>query len=181
MGSVGEEYSVPGEAQAVFEREILKNPLIPKLPTEIFDAAKSVHFTGNGSPSIPINWRFAESVSALKAFEASMLNVLRKMKYGNEYSEVDINTDHASIFIMTMFAGFLVENDGTKINFDPFHPKVLEEHGYKNQDLHRATADWQRRLATNIYRTKDGRYYHVHGERLASITQRSMLRNKQEA
>lgn len=152
----------------MFERGILKNPLIPKLPPEIFDAAKSVHFTGNVSPSIPINWRFAESVSALKGFEASMLNVLRKMKYGNEYSKVDINTDHASIFIMTMFAGFLVDTKGTKINFDPFRPHVLEQYGYKNQDLHRATASWQRRLATNIYRTKDGRYYHVHGETLSS-------------
>ena len=96
MGSIGENYSVPGEAQAILEEEILKNPLIPSLPSEVHDAAKQVHFSG-----IPINWRFAESVSALKAFEASMLNVLRVKKYGAELSEVNIDTDHASLFIMT--------------------------------------------------------------------------------
>ena len=77
MGSVGQSaYSVPKEAQKVFEKEILNNPLIPSLPSEIKEAGKLVHFTGNDLPSIPINWRFAESVSAMKAFEASMLNVL---------------------------------------------------------------------------------------------------------
>jgi hypothetical protein len=101
MGSIGENYSVPREAQNLFEEEILKNPLIPSLPSEISDAAKLVHITGNASPSIPINWRFAESVSALKAFEASMLNVLRAKKYGAKFSEVNIDTDHASLFIMT--------------------------------------------------------------------------------
>lgn len=100
MGSIGEHYSVQSETQDVFEKEILNNPLIPSLPPEIRDAGRLVHFTGNSSPSIPINWRFAESVSALKAFEASMLNVLRAKKYGAEFSEVNINTDHASLFIM---------------------------------------------------------------------------------
>lgn len=100
MGSVGQEYSVPEEAKAIFEKGILNNPIVPELPPDIFDAAKLVHFGGNDRPSIPINWRFAESVSALKAFEASMLNVLRKEKYGVEHSEVNVNTDHASLFIM---------------------------------------------------------------------------------
>ena len=33
-----------------------------------------------------------------------------------------------------------------------------------NEDKHRATASLHRTLATNIYKTKDGRFYHTHGE-----------------
>src|ERR1700759_608912 len=99
MGSVGESgYSVPKETKELFEKEILENSRIPSLPKEIKEAGKLVTFTGNDAPSIPINWRFAESVSALKAFEASMLNVIRSKKYGAKFSEVEINTDHASLF-----------------------------------------------------------------------------------
>ena len=164
MGSIGENYSVPKETQKIFENEILNNPLTPTLPPEIKDAAKLVHFDGNDNPSIPINWRFAESAAALKAFEASMLNVLRAKKYGAKFSEVDINTDQASLFVMTPFFGKLVNSSGEVVDFGPFTPKTLEEHGYKNQDFHRVSGSLHRRLATNIYRTKDGRYFHVHGK-----------------
>ena len=169
MGSVGENYSVQRETQAIFEEGILNNPLIPSLPPEIKEAGKLVSFVGNERPSIPIAWKFAESAAALKAFEASMLNVLRAKKYGAKFSEVSIDTDHASVFVMTPFMGKLVKTDGEAINFGPFNPKALMEYGYKNQDLHRATASMHRRLATNIYRTKDGRFYHVHGEMQAFI------------
>ncbi|KAK1024533.1 hypothetical protein LTR33_017887, partial [Friedmanniomyces endolithicus] len=67
MGSVGETtYSVPHEAQNIFQTEILNNPLVPSLPSEIKDAGNLIHFSGNDLPSIPINWRLAESISALK-------------------------------------------------------------------------------------------------------------------
>lgn len=85
-------YSVPQETDKVFQDGILKNPLIaPTLPAEIKDCAK-VRFVGNDKPSIPINWRFAESISALKGLEASMINVLLKRKYGVEPQEAVINT-----------------------------------------------------------------------------------------
>jgi hypothetical protein len=41
---------------------------------------------------MPINWRFAESISALKGLEATILNVLLARKYGIEPQEVVINT-----------------------------------------------------------------------------------------
>lgn len=170
MGSVGENpttYSIPNEAQKIFEQEILNNPLIPTLPKEIQEAGKLVNFTGNDAPSIPVNWRFAESASALKALEASLLNVLRVRKYTDQckLSEVDINTDHASLFIMSPFLAQLIGPDGMPqeagVNF--MDAKTAETYGFKNTDLHRAAGSPQRKLATNIYQTKDGRYYHVHG------------------
>jgi crotonobetainyl-CoA:carnitine CoA-transferase CaiB-like acyl-CoA transferase len=167
MGSVTQitrDYSVPQEAQKIFKNEILNNPLIPALPTEIRNAGELVSFTGAANPSIPINWRFAESAAALTAFQASMLNVLRIRKYKDQcqLSKVDIDTDHASLFFMSPFLAKVVESGEAKPW--PFsQPQVTEKYGFKNTDLHHSSASMQRVLATNIYKTKDGRFYHVHG------------------
>lgn len=164
MGSIGEsKYSVPSESRKLLDREILNNGLIPTLPAEIHDAAKHVKFTGNDLPSIPINWRFAESVSALKGFEAAMLNVLRSKKYGVGFDDVTVDTDHASLFFMTPFLTQKVGANGEPEPLNTFDPREMVKYGFKNTDLHRAAGDWQRMLATNIYRTKDGRFYHTHG------------------
>ncbi|CAK3736810.1 -transferase family III [Lecanosticta acicola] len=169
MGSVGEsnpgDYSVPKEAQKLFVKEILNNPLVPTLPWEIKAAGKHISFAGNDLPSLPINWRFAESAAALKAFEASMLNVLRKRKYASPMSEAEINTDHASLFVMSPFLLQVVnpETGGEAQDVNVFAPGRMEELGFPNTDLHRAGSTPQRALATNIYQTKDGRFYHLHG------------------
>lgn len=164
MGSVGEtNYSVQRETQRLFETELLNNPLIPNLPTEIQKAGQLVTFNGSHTPSIPINWRFAESVSAMKALEASMLNVLRSKKYGVEMSPVTINTDHASLFFMSPFLTQVVTPDGKTKSLNAFNGKEMIDYGFKNCDLHRAGTSLHRTLATNIYKTKDGRFYHCHG------------------
>lgn len=86
-------YSIPEETRNVFRNGILHNPLIAQtLPSEIEEGAKTVRFEGTDRPSLPINWRFAESISALKGLEASMVNVLLKKKYGVEPQEAVINT-----------------------------------------------------------------------------------------
>ncbi|KAA8650766.1 uncharacterized protein ATNIH1004_003455 [Aspergillus tanneri] len=52
------------------------NPLLSHLRAELKDLSKKVHFEGNAKPSIPINWRFAESISALKGLKATMIKLL---------------------------------------------------------------------------------------------------------
>jgi hypothetical protein len=91
----GEEmnYSIPTETHKVFQDGILRNQLITStLPEEIEECSRTVRFEGTEKPSIPINWRFAESMSALKGLEAAMVNVLLKKKYGVEPQEAVINT-----------------------------------------------------------------------------------------
>lgn len=95
-GTIGEtaaSYSIPQVTNQIFHEGILKNPLIaPTLPKEIEECAKKVRFVGTDKPSIPINWRFAESISSLKGLEAAMINVLLKRKYSIEPQEAVINT-----------------------------------------------------------------------------------------
>ena len=86
-------YSVPEETKKLFYEGILNNPLIkPTLPKEIEECAKKINFVGTDKPSLPINWRFAESISALKGLEAAMVNVLLERKYGVKPEKIVINT-----------------------------------------------------------------------------------------
>jgi hypothetical protein len=86
-------YSVPVQADLLFKQGILANRLVQKdLPEGADAAATKICFEGSDSPSLPINWRFAESISALKAYEATILNVLLTKKFGIEPVRVKINT-----------------------------------------------------------------------------------------
>ncbi|GKT71315.1 alpha methylacyl-CoA racemase [Colletotrichum tofieldiae] len=91
MGSHGE-YSVPQEAEAVFQHGILSNPLLRDLPSDLKSLSQHVKFEGSPKPSVPINWKFAESISALKALEATMVIRLLKKKYNAKPVDVTINT-----------------------------------------------------------------------------------------
>ncbi|KAF1349427.1 hypothetical protein EJ07DRAFT_159778 [Lizonia empirigonia] len=66
-------------------------PRSPRV-SRLAEAAAKVRFEGTDKPSIPISWRFAESISALKGLEAAMTNVLLQRKYGLEPQEAVINT-----------------------------------------------------------------------------------------
>jgi len=86
-------YSIPCETNRIFQEGVLHNPLIAQsLPREIEECSQKIEFVGSERPSIPINWRFAESISALKGLEAAMINVLLKRKYGIEPQKAIINT-----------------------------------------------------------------------------------------
>ena len=89
-----------------------------------------------------------------------MVNYLLAKKYNAKPADVVINTDHASLFFMSpMLAQVLRDGKPEPIGlFAPASAKM-----FPNQDLHRAGASLHRTLATNIYKTKDGRYFHLHG------------------
>ena len=93
---VGEDvssYSVPHEAEKVFYEGIFSNDLITQdLPKEVKETTRKVQFTGTDLPSIPINWRIAESAAALKALGAGVIGALLKKKYGVDAPTTEINT-----------------------------------------------------------------------------------------
>ncbi|KAF3920777.1 hypothetical protein ABW20_dc0104811 [Dactylellina cionopaga] len=159
-------YSVPQEALAVLQKGILENPLMD-LPPELKSLSKHLSFEGSSNPAIPINWRFAESIAALKGFEALMLNLLVTQKYKTKPLDITINTDHASLFFMSPLLSQIVK-DGKPVPVD----LMSEEHRnmFPNEDKHRTSATLHRTLATNIYRTKDDRFYHIHGSMNPDLT-----------
>jgi len=162
-------YSVPSEARRILSEGIFKNPRlahnIPEGAAEM--AARSVKIKGTDKPSIPINWRFAESVTALKAYEASVVSLFIKKKYGVDVGEVVIDSDHASLFFMTPLIAQIVGEDGKPKPFNPIDPStrniIPTYDKYDSLDMYRG-------LATNIYRTKDNRFFHLHGSMNATPT-----------
>ncbi|KAF1984846.1 CoA-transferase family III [Aulographum hederae CBS 113979] len=160
------EYSVPQQASQLLQDGVLDNPLIRKsLPSDIAKYASKVRFEGSHAPIIPINWRFAESVSALKGLEAAMLLAFVKRKYGADVGEVVINTDHAQLFVMSTLV-WTIEKDGSEASKkDAYLPEDKAGTGtvFPSNDIHRQQATPHRGAVTNIYKTKDNRFFHLHG------------------
>ncbi|KAK8060530.1 hypothetical protein PG996_010460 [Apiospora saccharicola] len=161
-------YSVPKEADSLFRAGVLGNPLIAKnLPAGAVDASRSIRFEGSDEPSLPVNWRFAESISALKAYEATVVNVLLQRKYGVERpAEIVINTDHAQLFIMSALLWTIDPDEPIGDNLKPgsFSPSAYQRLAeyFPDWDKHQANTPY-RGAVTNIYKTKDDRYFHLHG------------------
>ncbi|KAI1279480.1 CoA-transferase family III domain-containing protein [Xylaria sp. FL0933] len=140
-------YSVPVQAEALFWKGILENPLMGHLPQELRSLGRLVDFDGNSRPLIMFNWRWAESIAALKALEATMLNHLLTRKYGIDPVRITINTDHSSCFIMSTALARVVEEKPAEFYMNVQRPP---------ESLHRM-------LATGLYKTCDNRFYHIHG------------------
>ncbi|KAK7181919.1 hypothetical protein DPSP01_009516 [Paraphaeosphaeria sporulosa] len=170
-------YSIPHETRKVFREGILNNPLIASLlPEEIEECAQKVEFVGTDKPSIPINWRFAESIASLKGLEAAMVNVLLKRKYELEPQKAIINTDHAQLFFMSVLL-WTIDPKGKAIDFSSiFTPEGKAEFDkcFKDCDLFTREPSPYQNSATNIYRCKDGRYFHIHGSMNPAPTQDSL-------
>ncbi|KAJ8085869.1 hypothetical protein PM082_004688 [Marasmius tenuissimus] len=145
-------YSVPAQASQLLKDGLLHNELHRSCPPEVQDVDKFVEFRGADLPSIPINWRFAESIAAIKGFEACMLNVLLKRRFAIEPQKVVIDTDHAQLFFMSPVISSL---DGKGISLSS--SKELSQWFPSRESSPHETS------CSNIYKTKDGRFYHVHG------------------
>jgi hypothetical protein len=155
-------YSIPEESKKLLREALLNNPKIDKdIPQEAQEFASRITFTGSDHPSIPINWRFAESAASLKGLEACMIAALVKRKYDIDVTGAEINVDHAQLFFMSALTW--------TIHADTEQPITIAKNVDKldalipNYDYHQSTSSLWRTAATNIYRTKDGRYFHLHG------------------
>ena len=85
-------YSVPAQASQLLRDGLVFNELHQSCPLEVQDVYKLIEFRGGDTPSIPINWRLAESIATIKGFEACMLNVLLKRRFAIEPQKVVIDT-----------------------------------------------------------------------------------------
>ncbi|KAI9743701.1 MAG: hypothetical protein M1818_003017 [Claussenomyces sp. TS43310] len=163
----GDSYSIPQETQKIFAEGILGNPLIRKdLPKNFEAYAAKIRFEGSDLPSVPINWRFAESISALKGLEAVFLNALLAEKYDLDPQDILIDTDHAQLFFMSALLWQIHVDDGPPLTTASFGDKVAKQKYdalIKDCDFHGMQSGMYRSQATNIYKTRDGRFFHLHG------------------
>lgn len=70
--------------------------------------------------------------------------------------------DHAQLFFMSAFL-WTIDPDGEKLSgFSPTDVDKVFKY-FPNNNIHRHQATPYRTACTNIYKTKDGKYFHLHG------------------
>ena len=114
--------------------------------------------------SIPINWRFAESVGSLKGLEAILVNALLGRKYGLSPTAVKINTNHAQLFFMSSLLLEVDPEPNSTVQPTPIRDLTRKYSTlFPNGDFHQMASSFYRRAVTNIYRCGDGKFFHLHG------------------
>jgi crotonobetainyl-CoA:carnitine CoA-transferase CaiB-like acyl-CoA transferase len=171
-----ERYSVPSEAKKVLEDGIVNNPLQKNHREELKSVLHLVTYEGSDFPKVPINWRFCESMAALKGLEASMINILNKKKYNAEPQPVVINTDHANLVYMSSLLWTINTSEGQLNAMDIFDPTKLQKFLTLFPDLksHNDENAVYQAACNNIYKTKDGRFFYIHGGMNSEPTQKML-------
>ncbi|PNP78695.1 hypothetical protein FNYG_08041 [Fusarium nygamai] len=147
-------YSISTEATRILNKVLLQDHRL-QLPDSFVRAAEKVKFVGeDDQPFILTPLKITESSAALNALVATAANVAAAERYGINYQNVEINTDLATLFLESV----LLPTIGGKHFMQS--SKMLAE--LAKMDLHQMSKPI-RRYATNVYRTKDGRWYHLHG------------------
>ncbi|KAH8660445.1 formyl-CoA transferase [Xylariales sp. PMI_506] len=158
-------YSITVESARILNEVLLPDERLG-FPPSFADAAKKVTFVGGDEkPFVLTPLKITESSASLTALVATAANVVAAERYGVDYQDIEVNTDLATLFLESV----LLPTIGGKMFYE--HPKMAKE--LAKMDIHSMSKDI-RRLATNVYRTKDGRYYHLHGSMNAVPTMKML-------
>jgi hypothetical protein len=155
-------YNINEESSRILRNVLVTDPGLDIFPS-IKEAARKVQFTGggDGKPFVPTPLKMTESSAVLNGLVSAAASAVAADRYGIEYQDVEVNTDLATLFLESVA---LPTIDGKSFNANPHMQKELG-----SMDLH-DQASPIRRYATNIYQTKDGRWYQLHGSMNATPT-----------
>ncbi|KJZ72773.1 hypothetical protein HIM_07848 [Hirsutella minnesotensis 3608] len=154
-------YSVQEESKRILQETLLDDKQL-SLPPSFPEAAKYIKFVGNDpNPYLPTPCKITESASALSALVAAAASAASADRYGIDFQDVEIDTDLATLFLESIIL--------PTVNSKSFlqHPHLQTE--LRKGDLY----DMEKpihEMATNVYKTRDGRWYHLHGSMNAAAT-----------
>jgi hypothetical protein len=140
------------------------------LPTEVASLVSLTSFTNESTPILPCPFRQLEAAAALKAIEAAVANAIGKARFGYE-QDVCIDLQHATLFL---FSTYLAAVDGMGKQDPNVKAKLKSMLQHSTTEVDTDLLDAQsipyRRMSANMYRTKEGKYYHIHGSLEATTT-----------
>ncbi|KAF5700033.1 CAIB BAIF family enzyme [Fusarium mundagurra] len=141
------------ESAHVFH-EVLLNDARLALPAKVRELAKKTVFNSLAIPTpyIPVPLKVTESSAALWALAATYANAIVRERYAIEQSAT-VNTDLASLFLVS---GLVARVDGKPLTDADLAAR------YSAYDLGHIFERW-RFNCTNVYPTRDGRFFHLHG------------------
>ncbi|KAJ5114120.1 hypothetical protein N7456_002654 [Penicillium angulare] len=150
------EYSTIEETYGIFKM-ICDKSMELSIPSDAVAKMNQVHFTSvSDHIYYPIPMKVTETLAALKGVEGLLAAVLADLRSGSSQErKIQVNLEKATVF------GFQALNariDGMSRNC-PGVKKIL-----KDTDIHAAQSCTYRRLAANLYKTKnDNEFFHLHG------------------
>lgn len=155
-------YSIIDQVKQIYASLLADSSL--DLPQEVHEAASKVGFVNEYNEILlPCPLKELETQSALKGLEASVALAISNLRYG-ERTQGDAATVDTVMALMSLILTYLSSVDGlTKLDKEVY--KKL-----KPTDLNQAQSITYRRMSANLYRTKDDRFYHIHGLLDASTT-----------
>ncbi|ROV99784.1 hypothetical protein VSDG_02977 [Cytospora chrysosperma] len=157
-------YSIFTESARILN-SVLSDPKLD-LPASFAEAAKKVKFIGgDDQPFVLTPLKITESCASLTALVATAANVVAAERYGIGYQDVQVNTDLATLFLESVLLPTIGGRPFTE------HPQMIKE--LANMDVHSMQKPVTR-YATNVYKTKDGRWYHLHGSMNAGPTMKML-------
>ncbi|OTB02775.1 hypothetical protein M426DRAFT_61559 [Hypoxylon sp. CI-4A] len=151
-----EDYTIQKEASRILHSVLLPDSRL-QIPESVKAAAKRTSFDPSAlsSPFLPTPLKCSELSTALWALLATFGNDIAASRYGDEVADqnVVVNSDVASIFLISFW---LMRVGGKPISDPEFGRR------YSIYDTTNQFTFW-RRLVTNVYSTRDGRWFHLHG------------------
>ncbi|CAI6089084.1 unnamed protein product [Clonostachys chloroleuca] len=158
-------YSIFSEASRILQDVLLADSRLG-LPPSFVEASKKIKFVGgDDKPFVLTPLKITESSASLTALVATAANVAAAERYGIEYQDVEVNTDLATLYLESV----LLPTIGGKHFLE--NKQMAMELG--KLDIYQMSKPI-RRNTTNVYRTKEGRWYHLHGSMNAGPTMAMM-------
>ncbi|KAK6462784.1 CoA-transferase family III domain-containing protein [Scheffersomyces coipomensis] len=151
-------YSQLEETKRIFS-DLLESNI---LPDDIAALGSEVKFYNESNQlTVPCPLKQTELISALKGIESVLALKLSKIRFESS-NTAKIDLQHALLFLFSTYCSSVngyFKGDKKEV------AKYL-----KKTDLNEAQSDPYRRMSANLYRTKDNRYYHIHGSLDATTT-----------
>ncbi|OMP88531.1 Formyl-coenzyme A transferase [Diplodia seriata] len=165
-GGDDDNYSVQAEATRILHERLLNDASLG-LPQSFADAARKVRIVGDDpKPFVPTPCKMTESAAALTALVAAAASAVAADRYGIDYQDVEVDTDLATLFLESVLLPTVATTPPT-----PFLSHPVLQSAFAAGDLHQTSKPIHQE-ATNVYRTRDGRWYHLHGSMNAAPTMR---------
>lgn len=145
-------YTLQSEAKRIYHTIVNDSRL--EVPDEIRDLVDNVQFVGEETqPFYPVPYKCAESQAGLLGFVGLLAIALAKDRYGEEQT-IEIDVAHA---LMNGLGALFTRHERDWLSGSPRMVYAVQrwDHGQ--------TRELYRQLATNIYKSKDGRWFALHG------------------
>uniref|UniRef100_A0A060T306 ARAD1A05390p n=1 Tax=Blastobotrys adeninivorans TaxID=409370 RepID=A0A060T306_BLAAD len=153
-------YSIQSESEKILGSLVKDSRLpIPEEARKLADRTKFPKENVVNDPFMPMPLKISECSSALWGLIGTLGNAIQKERYGIDQDAI-VNTDLATLYLLSAPIATI---NGVGLR----EPEVAQR--FAQFDLGNM-AETYRRLATNVYRTKDGRYFHLHGSLNATPT-----------